>query len=79
MSAPPAKLSASLLVRKEDVPEEVRPPQPASAGGARMTVSYRPSHDLYTRLRGAAFEGGTKMQHIIDEALEEWFARNRKT
>ena len=69
MAKPPTPLSARLLVRKEDVPEIPRPSAPKSAG--KMMVSYRPSAEVYERLRDLGHAKHRKMQSLLDEAVEK--------
>ncbi len=68
MANPPTPLNARLLVRKEDVPDTIKPPTPKPTG--KMMISYRPNADLYERLRVLSFHQRRTMQSLLDEAVE---------
>jgi len=76
MSQPP-KLGANLIVRKEEVPTTVRPPQPTHATGPKMMVSYRPTAAVYEELREISHKERRPMQSLIDEAVELWLSRRK--
>lgn len=67
---PPAKLS-SLFVRREEVPEAVKPPAPPPPEG-RVPMSYRPRQSVYDRLRELAYKRRRPAQALMDEAIEAW-------
>lgn len=71
----PPKLSADLLVRKENLPETVRPPvAPSNAG--RVNVSYRPLETTHDRLRAVSYSTRRPIQAIMDEAVLAWLDAN---
>ena len=76
MSEPPSRLSSSLLIRKDQVPETVKPPS-APPPVARMSMTYRPRQDVHEKLRTIAFDQRRPIQALIDEAVEVWLEANR--
>lgn len=74
MSQPPSRLSSALLIRKDQVPDSVKPPM-APPPPVRVTISYRPKQDVRERLRLIAFENRRTVQDLIDEAVEGWLER----
>lgn len=75
MTQPPSRLSSNLLVRKEDVPETVRPPS-APPPPARTSMTYRPRQDVHEKLRAISFHQRRPIQTLIDEAVEAWLETN---
>ena len=67
----PPKLSADLLVRKETLPDTVRPPV-APGTAARVNVSYRPLESTHDRLRAVSYTTRRPIQAIMDEAVIAW-------
>jgi len=74
MSQPPSRLSSALLIRKDQVPDSVKPPM-TPPPPVRVTISYRPKQDVRERLRLIAFENRRTVQDLIDEAVEGWLER----
>ncbi len=73
MSQQPSRLSSALLIRKDQVPDSVKPPTPPPP--VRVTISYRPKLEVRERLRLIAFENRRTVQNLIDEAVEGWLDR----
>ena len=71
MSQPPSRLSSSLLVRKDEVPDSVKPPS-VPPPAARMSMTYRPKIEVHEKLRTIAFNQRRPIQSLIDEAVEAW-------
>ncbi|WP_159993642.1 hypothetical protein [Roseomonas sp. 18066] len=77
MASPPARLDASLLVRKEDVPTRVEPPKPdpapaAPATQAREGLTIRILASDNERLRTLAFKSRQSKQALLDEAIRQY-------
>ena len=70
MAQPISRLSAALVVRKEDVPESAKPPTAPPV--ARVSMTYRPRQDVHERLRAIGFNERRPVQSLIDEAVEAW-------
>jgi hypothetical protein len=77
MASPPAKIDASLLVRKADLPATVAPPKPE----APVTPSGTPVREGLTirilasdseRLRTLAYKTRQKKQALLDEAIRQY-------
>jgi hypothetical protein len=66
---PHPKLTADLLVRKESLPETIRP---QTASGARINVTYRPLESTHERLRAVSYATRRPIQAIMDEAVLAW-------
>lgn len=73
MSQPPSRLSPSLLVRKEDVPQTAKPPS-APPPAPRTSLTYRPRQDVHEMLRSIAFDQRTTVQALIDEAVDRFLS-----
>jgi hypothetical protein len=74
MTIPPTRLSANLVVRKDAVPEAAQPPRPQPVH--RHAMTYRPRFDVHEQLATIAFNQRTKVQTLIDAAVEEWLERH---
>jgi hypothetical protein len=70
---PPSRLSASLLVRKEDVPSSVKPPS-VPPPPARISMTYRPRQDVHDTLKAIALDQRTSVQALIDEAVDRFLS-----
>ncbi len=71
---PHPKLTPDLLVRKETLPETVRPQVPTAA---RVNVSYRPLESTHDRLRAVSYATRRPIQAIMDEAVLAWLDANQ--
>lgn len=77
MASPPARLDASMLVRKEDVPTRVAPPAPAEQAAppgkqAREGLTIRILASDSERLRALAYKTRETKQALLDEAIRQY-------
>lgn len=77
MASPPAKIDASLLVRKTDLPTTVAPPQPEapvtpSGAAVREGLTIRILASDSERLRTLAYKTRQKKQALLDEAIRQY-------
>ncbi|RKK02402.1 hypothetical protein EBE87_26790 [Pseudoroseomonas wenyumeiae] len=77
MASPPAKIDASLLVRKTDLPPTVAPPKPEapvtpSGAPVREGLTIRILASDSERLRTLAFKTRQKKQALLDEAIRQY-------
>lgn len=68
---PPARLNADMLLRKDEVPETVKPPE-ATFKEMRAYISYRPKQSVYEVLRNTSFSERKTLQALLDEAVDLW-------
>ncbi|MBO1077084.1 hypothetical protein [Roseomonas marmotae] len=77
MASPPAKIDASLLVRKSDLPTTVAPPKPEavvtpSGAPVREGLTIRILASDSERLRTLAYKTRQKKQTLLDEAIRQY-------
>jgi len=77
MASPPAKIDASLLARKSDLPAAAAPPKPdpnvtLSGAPAREGLTIRVLATDNERLRALAYKTRQKKQALLDEAIRQY-------
>lgn len=67
---------SSVLMSKDEIPPEVKPP--AKVEERRVNVSFRPRASMHLVLKRIAFEEDRKIQDICEEAVTFWLENRPK-
>ncbi len=73
MPKPDLKLDASMGF--DNSAPQIANALPPPVAAARNFISYRPTAEIFARLKEAGYRDGKSMQAIVNEAVEDWLNR----